>query len=584
MNPHDIRLAPSLRLGYLPLVMDVYRRSGLPAFIDEKIPKDPRSLVSTSECIAVILCGVYVGAHSLWRLRERLAMYDMATIMQKPGFILEPFTEERLARALDEMYLEGLDGLMTGLALRMIKAFRLGVSFLHFDATSFSFYGSYEREDPFAGLPGVERPPSVVYGYSKDHRPDLKQVLFGSLVTDDGGVPLWGKVLPGNCTDNEAAAMFFAKVSSLVQDPTQVCCVADSKGWCASTVDIVTKVGLRLLSRLPRNRCLHKQLMAHSWTGYTTMERPARIKEKEPERYEYLGFDAEEEFMLEIGQKDGTKIKQTFTIPVRAVRVFSSSLVKLKMKTADRLHEREQRKALKQIADWQDIAYACRADADRAALRNCSQAEFMTIDLSAEVKEHDGPLQRKRGRPRNRPEPELAAGKHWRVRYTMTKVGEHVTAQRLHDSCSFIQIRNRVPGWEISDEDMILHYKGQYHNEHGFSWLKSGADINPMFIETPHRIASMGFIYCIGLMYWTLIQRTVRAYLKANGMKLPYHRNKPSDNITTLFLLELFPHTQTIEMKLPDGGRVRQTLGYDGWQRLAAQALGTSDSAFMPVD
>jgi hypothetical protein len=71
---------------------------------------------------------------------------------------------------------------------------------------------------------------------------------------------------------------------------------------------------------------------------------------------------------------------------------------------------------------------------------------------------------------------------------------------------------------------MIDHYRQQYHCEHGFAWLKSGADINPMFIETPLRIASMGFIYCIGLMTWNIIQRTVRAHLKATNSGLPYHQ------------------------------------------------------------
>lgn len=110
------------------------------------------------------------------------------------------------------------------------------------------------------------------------------------------------------------------------------------------------------------------------------------------------------------------------------------------------------------------------------------------------------------------------------------------SAQRLNDQASFILTRTRTPGWEITDEEMIDHYRQQYHCEHGFAWLKSGAEINPMFIESPHRIASMGLISCVGLMTWAIIQRTVRAYLVANGSGLPSHRNKPSPNITIRFL------------------------------------------------
>lgn len=104
-----------------------------------------------------------------------------------------------------------------------------------------------------------------------------------------------------------------------------------------------------------------------------------------------------------------------------------------------------------------------------------------------------------------------------------------------------------------------------------------------MFIETRSRIAAMGLIYCLGLMSWNLIQRTVRAHLTATKTSLPYHRNKPSPNITTRFLFELFPRVQTLVVIHTDGRREKRTLGLDTWQRKAMEALGTGDMAFRPV-
>ncbi len=66
------------RLCHLPLVMDVLRRSKVLEVIDHAIGQHPLSAVSTGECVGVILAGVFVGAHSLWRIRDRLAPYDMA--------------------------------------------------------------------------------------------------------------------------------------------------------------------------------------------------------------------------------------------------------------------------------------------------------------------------------------------------------------------------------------------------------------------------------------------------------------------------------------------------------------------------
>jgi len=68
------------RLCHLPLVMDVLRRSRVLKVIDKAIVQHPLSPVSTGECVAVILAGVFVGAHSLWRIRERLAPYDVHSL------------------------------------------------------------------------------------------------------------------------------------------------------------------------------------------------------------------------------------------------------------------------------------------------------------------------------------------------------------------------------------------------------------------------------------------------------------------------------------------------------------------------
>jgi transposase len=570
------------RLCHLPLLMDVLRRSKVLEVIDYAIPQHPLSEVSTGECVAVILCGVYVGAHSLWRIRERLAPYDLATIMQDETFDLERFPEERLAKALDDLYVRGLDTLMSGIALEAIRQYGLDTKFLHFDTTSLSFYGAFEREGLGAGYD--QPPPRVTFGYSKAKRPDLKQVMFGCLSSPDGGVPLLGKVLDGNCADSLAAAEFFGRVRELVADPREVCLVADSKGWCDRTLEVVHSGGMRLLSRLPRTEDLHRELMSKPWAPEVVIERPGRRK-GEVERLELMGFDGNREITVDTGEKTvtGKPILTKITIPVRAVRVHSTALLKSKAATLARTREKESRKALAHIRDWQGIAYACAGDAKRAAERHIGQYTAITQNLVAEVVHHDGPAKRGRGRPRKRPEPALAAAEHWRVRYHINPVSEEESRLRLHNQASFILIRTTAPEWTITDAEMIEHYRQQYHLEHGFAWLKSGADINPMFIESPQRIASMGFIYCIGLMAWNLIQRTVRAHLVATKTGLPYHRRKLSDHITTRFLIELFPSVQTVVITDQNGQREKRTLGMGEWQKKAAEALGVAPETFRPV-
>ena len=42
---------------------------------------------------------------------------------------------------------------------------------------------------------------AMTYGYSKDHRPDLKQAVLELMVSQDGGVPLLSKSWDGNTSD-----------------------------------------------------------------------------------------------------------------------------------------------------------------------------------------------------------------------------------------------------------------------------------------------------------------------------------------------------------------------------------------------
>ncbi len=584
----DIEIGIPQRLGHLPLVMDVLRRSGLLNIIDHAIQDDRRCKVSTSDCVSVILCSVFLGHHDLWRMSDRLGPYDMATIMRDPGFLFSEFTEERLAKALDDLYAANLDKLMTAVALQVIEQFRINTDFLHFDTTSLSFFGAHEREDFGSMSDDISpTPPRIVFGYSKDHRPDLKQIMFGSLLSSDGGVPLFGKALDGNGSDSAAAAEFFGRVRSLVSDPRDICCVADSKGWCAGVLDIVQRERLRLLSRLPRNHRLHRDVMAMPSASPRRVERPVRSKTHAPDFYEVIGYDVDEALDIERADPDPTKPnrKEKLRIPARALRVFSSALMRQKLGTLGRTREREAHAAQRLIRDWQARAYACEDDARRAAERHCSQDEFVTIDITATISAIAGPFKRGRGRPRKIPEPELAAS-HYRVTYATTPVSAQDSERRLHDQATFVLIRTRDAHWKIDDAEMIDRYKGQYHNEHGFSWLKSGAGvkgINPIFLATPTRIASLCFLYLIGLMVWNLIQRTVRMNLKKWGKGLPYRRNKPSDRITTRFLLELFPRVQTVPFTIGNGKPQKKLVGVSEVIELACAALGTKLTALSPI-
>jgi len=304
MNLHDIDISPPKRLAHVPLIMDVIRRMGVMEIIDSACGTDRRMKSSHGECVAVILAGVFTGEHGLWRLQDRLDVFDMTTVMQDPGFDLAEFHDVRLGRSLDAIYRAGPDKILTELALRTIAGYDLAIDYMSFDTTSLTFFGAYEHEMDPGWSPeedeGVDvtavperrgrhsdlisgdgrEAPRVVHGYAKNRRHDLKQILYGSVVTRDGGVPLYGRAMDGNTSDVTAAAAFLDALRRELPDPGQRCFVADSKGWTPTVLDQVRRHRLRLLSRLPRTTGLSRECL----DAFDAQRAPCLLRRHHPRR------------------------------------------------------------------------------------------------------------------------------------------------------------------------------------------------------------------------------------------------------------------------------------------------------------
>jgi len=256
---------------------------------------------------------IFAGEHGLWRLQDRLDVFDMATVMQDAGFDLAEFHDVRLGRSLDAIYRAGPDKILTELALRTIAGYDLAIDYMSFGTTSLTFFGAYEHEMDPGWSPeedeGVDvtavperrgrhsdlisgdgrEAPRVVHGYAKNRRHDLKQILYGSVVTRDGGVPLYGRAMDGNTSDVTAAAAFLDTLRRELPDPGQRCFVADSKGWTPTVLDQVRRHRLRLLSRLPRTTGLSRECL----DAFDAQRAPCLLRRHHPrrKRWSWVAFE-----------------------------------------------------------------------------------------------------------------------------------------------------------------------------------------------------------------------------------------------------------------------------------------------------
>ena len=135
------------------------------------------------------------GRSPLYRLESSFKDMDLELVL---GVDIKPskLNDDAVGRVLDQVWEAGTGKLLTAVALRAVKMFSPDTSRVHHDTTSVTVYGDYDLyADTNHGHPFV-----IMYGFSKDHRPDLKQLVH-SLLCVDHGIPIWNKYENGNESD-----------------------------------------------------------------------------------------------------------------------------------------------------------------------------------------------------------------------------------------------------------------------------------------------------------------------------------------------------------------------------------------------
>jgi transposase len=141
--------------------------------------------------------------------------------------------------------------LLTTLVVHMVKEFEVSLEQLHNDSTSLTLHGEYAAA---TGRLVRGRPTLVVtLGHNKDHRPDLKQLLWILTVSADGAVPVHVKVADGDTEDSTTHRETWEVLRALVGSANFLY-VADSKLCTRETLKHIHEHGGRFLTVLPRTR------------------------------------------------------------------------------------------------------------------------------------------------------------------------------------------------------------------------------------------------------------------------------------------------------------------------------------------
>ena len=221
-------------LGVLPILDAVIARIGLERQLTE-------ALGNTRYAHAVLLLvkNIVVQRHALYAVAEWAAAYDPALVYGGK------FSDDVLARALDRLFETDRASLLTVVILQAVKAHGVDLSQIHQDTTSVKLTGAYQKQQ--------RRAVKLVRGFSKDHRPDLRQLVYELSVTHDGAIPVLFKAHDGNRTDDSLHWDNWQTLRGLI-GRSDFLYVADSKLCVSETLLNIDRNQGRFITIVPRTR------------------------------------------------------------------------------------------------------------------------------------------------------------------------------------------------------------------------------------------------------------------------------------------------------------------------------------------
>lgn len=153
---------------------------------------------------------------------------------------------------MDRLFDVSFSDLVMDITRNVIHEFDLKLSELHNDSTTIRFFGDYEAFEQ----PQLRRDKATVatrQGHSKDHHPDLKQLLYILTVTDDGGVPIYFTTDDSDKHDDVAHVPTWELLRQMT-GRSDFLCIADCKLASAENLGHIDREGGRFITVLPKNR------------------------------------------------------------------------------------------------------------------------------------------------------------------------------------------------------------------------------------------------------------------------------------------------------------------------------------------
>lgn len=568
----DFQLHPK-PLGHLPLVRRVIENLGIRDVFDRILPKDPRARVSDGDCVALMLLNILQGRVALYSMQDWLEQTDWEVVLG-PDCPPDAFHDARLAACLDHIFEYGTDEILTEVVTAYLTSPDAPREYtVHGDTTSLKVYGAMDHRIDEGG-------PRATYGYSKDHRPDLKQLIYGLSLHGAAGIPLTSNLLDGNTSDHFANRLQIDQLAELLPDEHDVTLVADCKLFDAHTLGRLLLQEFHFVTLVPGNHKVRSELVESvraKGIALRELSRQPGPAKADPERV-YRGASFERTMTVGLTKEVGSNAERE--VKLRFLVIESSQLAATYDASLDGRLASAEAAFRTTFARVTKKPFGCRADADAAVAKLQKEKSLALLQANIEVISRVETMPRpRRGRPRSGEDAPTREVFEPVLREIVRKE-EEIEKDRFH-SRHFVLATDHVDASSWSDQRVLEEYRHQHiiEGDTGFRWLKNVAAVAPVFLETPRRIAALALVFVLGLMVRNYIQFTLRRRLAETKETVLDRKKNPTRNPTTETALLRFAGVVGLRIEVGDHV-VRQVHGIDAHCLTVLEMLRVPIEAF----
>jgi len=498
------------RLDHLGLIASVINDLGLVRRIDARLPPDAQEAITPGEAIKGMILNGLGFANRPLSLTPQFFDNKPLDLLFRPGVDAEMFNRFKLGRTLDEVNIYGCDLFFSEIALAVCQHEAIDHRFSHLDTTSFSLSGAYVPESDTQAI-------AITHGYSKDHRPDLKQAVLELMVSQDGGVPLASKSWDGNASDSQ---IFHDRAEALLAtftaSPTPRYLIADSKLYSEDNAAQLKQLGF--ITRIPAPLKLVSQVISQA------LRRATWQSVDDATRYQRLDLCH-------------------YGMAQRWLIVSSEAARQRAEKSVSKAQQRELESVEKQLFHLQAKRFETPESA-QAALNTLAGAWCYHQVATTKLTEH------KRYAGKGRPSTQRSVqATLWQIQAEVCPDAEAIRRQQQHKGC-FV-LGTNIEASHLSDEEVLAAYKAQSHVEGGFRFLKDPLFfVSSLFVKKPSRIQGLLVVMTLALLVYSVAQRRLRQALKRQKESLPNQINQPTQRPTLRWVFQLLEGIHRVRVRV----------------------------------